>query len=175
MQNISATVFFLFITLCCYSQARKVRVQLNAQFTQTLFDRTLGNNPWSVGVGLQGDLIHESKFNPTVDLTADIYLADNKVQVVNPDETSADDLGGVVNMFAGLSYSRKKKIYYALVFGPSFSNGDAYLGAKTSLAFYFTEAQRLSGKISFINIFNRDKYFHKDFGSVSFTLGYKLY
>lgn len=175
MQYISAIFFSVFITSCCFGQATKIRVQLNTQFTGTFYDRTPGNNPWAIGLGLQGDFITKSKFNPTVDLTADIYLADDKVLVVNPDGTSPDDLGSIVNLFAGLSYNRKGKIWYAFVLGPSYSNDKAFFGIKPSVAFFFSESQRLMGKFSFINIFNRDKLSRQDFGSMSFTLGYKLY
>ena len=175
MKKIATTFLSFLVAFCCFGQAPKVRIHLNAQFTRTIYDRTIGNNPWALGLGVQGDLVNKSKFNPTFDLTADIYFADDKVQVVNSDGTSPEDLGGVVNLFAGLSYSGRGKVYYSFVLGPSYSNGKVFLGIKPSIAFYFSESQKLAGKLSFINIFDRDRLTGQDFGSLSFTLGFRLY
>ena len=52
----------------------RLSAYLQAQYNKTICDRTKGNNPWSAGLGLQAFLGGNSKFKPTAELTADIYL-----------------------------------------------------------------------------------------------------
>ena len=175
MQKLLSTLFFSFIFLLSTAQERKVSVLLNGQFTGTLYDLSAGNNPWALGVGLQGYYNNRSKFSPTIDITADIYLQDDKVLRLNPDGTFPEDLGGVLNLFGGIAYSPKSRIYFSFVMGPSIMTYRTCFGIKPSFGFYFSEKKRWTGKISYINIFNRDKESGHDFMSVSFTVGVRLY
>ncbi len=175
MLKLITTVLLSSVLLCSFGQDRKISVLLNGQFTGTIYDKTMGNNPWAMGIGVQGYLNSKSKFKPTVDITADIYLEDDKVLRENPDGTFPEDLGGVVNLFAGVSYSPKNKIYFSFVLGPGLMAGRTCFGIKPSFGFYFSESKRWTGKISYINIFNRDKESGQDFMSVSFTIGVRLY
>lgn len=175
MKRVYTTFFFLLSVICSFSQSQKVAVLLNGQFTQTIYDRTFGNNPWAPGLGIQVHLFEQEKWKPIIDLTAEIYLEDDKVLRLNDDGTSPQDLGSVINLFAGISYSPKARLSFACALGPSFSNGQTFLGIKPSVGFYFSESRRWAGKISFSNVFDRDKRSHKDFGSLSFTLGFRLY
>ena len=146
-------------------------VYLQGQFNKTIYDRTMGNNPWGMGLGLQAYLNHSSKVRPLIDFTADAYLENDKVLRLNTNGTPVDDIRGMINLFAGASYQPAKTVYLSLVTGPSFVGGQTLLGIKPSFGFYFSENQRWTGKISYINIFNRDE----DFGSVSFSLAHKIF
>ena len=150
-------------------------VYLQGQFNKTIYDRTMGNNPWGIGLGLQAYLNHSSKVRPLIDFTADAYLENDKVLRLNTNGTPVDDIRGMINLFAGASYQPAKTVYLSLVTGPSFVGGQTLLGIKPSFGFYFSENQRWTGKVSYINIFNRDKITSEDFGSVSLSLGVKLF
>lgn len=159
-----------------YSQTqRKFSAYLQGQFNKTIYDRTIGNNPWGMGLGFLLFCISTSKLKPTIDLTADVYLEDDKVYRTNIDDTEIPTVDGVVNVFAGTSFYLTKTMYLSLVTGPSFVNGQTLLGLKPSFGFYFSRNQRLAGKLSYTNIFNRDKATKEDFGSISFSLGVKLF
>jgi len=175
MFKLLAISFFSLVYSVSFAQHKQISIYLNGQFTNTLYDKTAGNNPWAVGVGVQGYFNSKSTFRPTIDATTDIYLADNKVMVINPDGTSPEDLGGVVNLFGGVSYLTKNQIYWSLVMGPSILNGRTCFGIKPSFGFYFSARERWTGKISYINIFNRDKASGHDFMSISLALGVRLY
>ena len=129
-----------------------------------------------MGNGLGPQLfLNNSKLKPTIDLTADAYLEDDKVFRTNSDETEIVDIGGMVNVFAGVSFHPINIIYLSLVTGPSFVSGQTLLGLKSSIGFYFSQNQKWTGKISFINVFNRDKTTKEDFSSISFSLGVKMF
>lgn len=176
MQKIITTFFFCFILVQSIGQApHKVSTYLLGQYNQTIYDRTTGNNPYGLGLGLQLFLNNNSNIKPTIDLTADAYLADDKVYRTNTDGTEIVAVGGMVNIFAGASFHLTKSIYLSAVAGPSFVSGRTLIGLKPSFGFFFSQDQRWTGKISYINIFNRDKTTKEDFGSISLSVGIKLF
>jgi hypothetical protein len=176
MQKFITTFLFCFILTQVIGQTqRKVSVYLQAQFNQTLYDITVPNNPMGVGFGLQAYLNNSSKIRPTIDFTADAYGPDDKVQRLYPDGTPIDGIEGMVNLFAGASYQSTNRVYLSFVAGPSFIIGQTLLGIKPSVGVYFSRTQRLTAKVSYINIFNRDKRTNEDFGALSFSLGVRLY
>ncbi|MBC6490690.1 hypothetical protein ACFSQD_00905 [Flavihumibacter stibioxidans] len=176
MQKFITTFSLCFILTQSFCQTqRKVSTYLQGQYNKTIYDRTIGNNPWGMGLGLQLFLTNNSKLKPTIDLTADAYLEDDKVFRMNSDGTEIVDIGGMVNVFAGASFYPTKTMYLSLVSGPSFVSGQTLLAMKPSFGFYFSEKQRWTGKVSYINVFNRDKKTKEDFGSISLSLGVKLF
>ena len=176
MQKFITTFFLCFILTQSFGQIqRKVSSYLQGQYNKTIYDRTVGNNPWGMGLGLQLFFNNNLNLKPTIDLTADAYLEDDKIFRTNADGTEIVDVGGMVNVFAGVSFHPTKTIYLSLVTGPSFVRGQTLLGLKPSFGFYFSQNQRWTGKISYINIFNRDKTTKEDFGTISFSLGVKLF
>jgi len=175
MQKLLPIILFCFILIQSFGQAQqKVSTYLQAQYNTTLYDRTKGNNPWGMGVGLQL-FFKSSKLRPTIDLAATAYLEDDKVFRMTQDGKPVDDIGGMVNLFAGAAYHPIQTIYLSLVAGPAYINEQVLLGVKPSFGFYFSEKQRWTGKISYINIFNRDTTSKEDFGSLSLSLGIKLF
>jgi len=175
---VSAFLFCFFLTQVFAQTKRKVSSYIFANYNNTLYDYTTGNNPWGIGLGLQAFLNNQSKFKPTIELTADTYLQDNKVLRLNPDRSIPNDdnaVEGMVNLFAGASFHPNQSVYVSFVAGPGFISGQTFLGIKPSFGFYFSKAQRWTGKISYINIFNRTKVVNDDFGSLSLSIGLKLF
>ena len=176
MQKFFTTLFCCFILTQTFGQTqRKASMYLQGQFNKTIYDRTIGNNPWGIGLGLQAFLKTSTKFKPTIDFTADAYLEDDKILRLNPDDTPIDHIGGMANLFVGASYHPTEKVYISLVTGPSFISGQTLLGIKPSFGFYFSPTQKWTGKVSYINIFNRDKRTNEDFGSLSLSVGVRLF
>lgn len=176
MQKITATILLCFILTYSFGQTqKKISTYLLTQFNTTLYDVTKGNNPWGVGLGLQTFLNNKTTFKPTIELTGDFYLEDDKVFRTNSFGSPLNDVRTMVNLFIGTSYNPTKKTYLSVVVGPSFISGQTYLGIKTSVGFYFTKLQRWTGKVSYINIFNRYMTTKEDFGSLSLAVGLKLF
>jgi hypothetical protein len=170
------TFLICFIAILTFAQSqKKVTIWLSTQFNKTIADRTIGNNPWGIGLGLQTYFNNKSKFKPTIELTGDIYLESDKIGLVNTDGSLADDVRGMVNLFFGSSYHPSNCMYVSLVVGSSFINGQTLAGLKPSFGFYFSESHRWIGKISYIHIFDRDKATKEDFSSLSFAVGLKLF
>ena len=170
------TSLLFFIVTQAFGQAEHTSsLYLEGQYNHTLSDVTKGNNPWGVGLGLQLFLRQTSKLKPTVELTADAYLMDDKVYRMHPDNTPIITVGGMVNVFAGASVHPIRNAYLSFVAGPSFVGGQTLLGLKPSLGFYFSANQKLTGKISYINILKREASAKQNFTSVSFSLGVRLY
>lgn len=175
----------LTILLCCFISTqsfaqtqRKISTYLLTQYNKTLYDYTLGNNPWGLGLGLQAFINNKTKFKPTLELTGDIYLEDDKVLRLNPDGSipqNDNDVRAMVNLFVGSSFHPTQRIYLSLIAGPSFIGGQTLFGIKPSFGFYFSKTQRWTTKVSYINIFNRTKVTKDDFSSLSLSIGVKLH
>ncbi len=178
MQKIITTFLLCSILANTFGQRqRKVSMYLLTQYNNTIYDRTVGNNPWAVGLGVQTIFNNHTKFKPVIEVTGDIYLQDDKVLRLNDDGTmpTDTDVAGMLNVFAGTSFHPTKNIYFSFVAGPGFVSGETLLGIKPSFGFYFSKTQRWTGKISYINVFNRYKATNEDFGSTSFAIGLKLF
>ena len=179
MQKIIMTFLLCLILAKTFGQSqKKISTYLFTQYNNTLYDITKGNNPWGVGLGLQTFFNNRTKFKPTIELTGDIYLEDDKVLRLNADGTvpaNYNDVRGMVNLFVGTSFNPTKNIYLSFLAGPSFISGQTMLGIKPSIGFYFSKSQKWIGKVSYINIFNRDKITKEDFGSLSLAIGLKLF
>lgn len=176
MQKVISTFLLCFILISSFGQTqKKVSTYLLTQFNTTLSDVTKGNNPWGIGLGLQTFLNNKTKFKPTIELTGDIYLYDDKVLRTDSNGTPLNDVRSMVNLFVGSSFNPTKNIYLSVVVGPSFISGQTLFGISPSFGFYFTKSQRWSGKISYINIFNRGNAIKKDFSSLSLGVGLKLF
>ena len=176
MQRFVTTFLLCFIFTHTFGQTqKKVITYLSIQYNKTIYDRTIGNNPWGIGLGLQTFFNNKTKFKPTIELTGDIYLEDDKVFRTDPIGTEIADVRGMVNLFAGTSFHPTPTIYLSFLTGPSFVGGQTLLGIKPSFGFYFSESKKWTGKISYINIFNRDKTTNEDFGSLSLAIGFKLF
>jgi hypothetical protein len=180
MSKFIIVLFLLFSVLHLSAQKQKTfNIYLLAQQNWTMYDITKGNNPSGFGLGVQAFLKTRSKFRATMEITGDIYLMDDKVgryryTDVNLYSEIIPDVPSMINLFAGASYHPSSTFYLGVAAGPGFINNKAYVGFKPSIGF-FTKNQRWTGKLSFINIFNRDFPTQSDFGSGSIAIGYRLH
>jgi len=154
---------------------RPVSLYLSTQFNSTLYDVTKGNNPWAVGLGLQAFLNISKKFKPSIELTGDAYLVNDKVLRFDSTGHELNSIDGMVNLFAGFSFNPIKPVYVSVLGGPSFLGGQTRFGIKPSVGFYFPRSQKWTAKLSYINIFNRGLSTKHDFGSLSLAVGYRLF
>ena len=176
MQKLIKTLLFCFALTPSFGQAKRAAsLYLQGQYTHTLYDVTQGNNPWGMGLGLQVFFQPSSAFRPTLDFTADAYLEDDKVARLNADETVIGDVGSMVNLFAGLSYHPATRVYLSLAGGPGFISGETRWGIKPSVGYYFSSSQRWVGRLSYINVFNGEARTRENFGSISLSLGLRLF
>jgi hypothetical protein len=176
MQKLLTTFLLCFILTNAFGQKdRSSSLYFEGQYNQTISDVTEGNNPWGMGLGLQMFFRQKSIFRPTAELTADGYLMDDKVYRMYSDGTPIRTVGGMINVFAGASVHPLKNAYVSFVVGPSFIGGQALLGLKPSVGFYFSANQKVTGKISYINVLNRETRAKQNFTSISFALGVKLH
>lgn len=179
MHKFMITYAFCFMLSPSYGQKqRSVVTYLSAQYNQTLYDYTIGNNSWGIGLGLQSFFNNRSVIKPTIELTGDIYLMDDKVFRSNPDGTfpaNGNDVRGMINLFAGISLQPAKRAFISFTGGPSFIGGQTYIGAKPSAGVFFGGSRRWMVKASYINIFNRTKSAKENFGSLSVAIACKLF
>ena len=159
-------------------QQRKPTGYLLTQYNKTLYDQTAGNNPWSIGIGFQAFLNQRATFTPTIELTADLYLANDKVSRINGDSLmprTYETVPGMTNLFIGYSFHPTSNFYLSFSGGPSLISGKILAGIKPSLCFHLSKNKKCTGKASYINVFDRHKIPKKDFVSYSLALGYKLF
>ena len=132
MQKLITTLLLCLMLTRSFSQSqRKASIYLLTQYNNTLYDYTAGNNPWGIGLGLQTFFNNKTKFKPTIELTGDVYLVDDKVFRSNPDGSfpeDGNDVRGMINLFVGSSFHPDQSVYLSLVAGPSFISGQILLG-----------------------------------------------
>lgn len=176
MKKIACLFLSCFIAMQLAAQTEKrLTTYLQVAYTNTIHDQTLGNNPWGIGLGLQTFINTKTIFKPTIEITGDIYLADDKIFRTTTDGVPLNDVGSMVNIFAGTAVNLAKNIYLSFVAGPSFAGGQTLLGIKPSVGFYFSNNHKWMGKFSYINIFNRGEIIKENFSSISVAIGTKLF
>jgi hypothetical protein len=118
MQKLITTLLLWLILAAASGQTqRNVSLYMQGQYNKTLYDVTKGNNPWGMGPGLQLFFNNSARFKPTVDITADAYLEDDKVYRLYSDGTPINELGGMINVFAGATYHPTKRVNLSFVAG----------------------------------------------------------
>ena len=176
MQKPLITLLLSFLLARSFAQTtRPVSFYLKGRYSKTLRDRTIGNNPWGIGLGFQVFLNNTSWFRPTIDLTADAYLEDDKVLRLDSNGNAINEVGGMVNLFAGASFHLAQSVYFSLVGGPSFVSQEVRLGLKPSLGYYLSKKQKCTVKISYLTIVHRDRVTNEDFSSLSLSFGVRLF
>lgn len=176
MKKLIPTFLLCFLLTQLFGQTqKKVSTYLFTEYNKTITGATLGNNPSGIGLGLQAFFNNKTKFKPTIEITGDIYLEDDKVYRTDLNGTPLNDVPGMVNVFIGSTFQPTKNFFLSFTGGPSFIGGETLFGIKPSIGFYFSKNQRWAGKVSYINIFNQDKITKEDFGSISLSVGLKLF
>ena len=176
MKKLISTFLFCFLLTQVFAQTQmKVTTYLLAQYNKTIYCATSGNNPSGIGLGLQTFFNNKTRFKPTIEITGDLYLEDDKVFRTDLNGTPLNDVPGMVNLFIGALFQPTQNFCLSFVAGPSFIGGQTLLGIKPSIEFYFSKNQRWTGKLSYINIFNQNKTTKENFGSISFAIGLKLF
>ncbi|RYE50248.1 MAG: hypothetical protein EOP48_20095 [Sphingobacteriales bacterium] len=168
--------------LYSYGQAqsnKKINGFLLAQYNRTVYDYNPEINSWGMGLTFSSQLNTNTRFKPVLEISGDIYLADDLTKQLIfpppfhdllPPDSSIDF---VVNIFGGSSYRISNKFYTTLLGGPSLIDGKIYLGVKPSVGFYFSKDQKFVGRLSFTNIFNRIH--NQDFGSIELSFGRRIF
>jgi len=145
----------------------------------TFYDRTLGNNPSGVGIGIQTMINTRSIFSPLIEINAQGALEDDDVFRLTKNGDAAPDARGIINVFAGSVLKISNHFNFSFDMGPSFINSNIYIGIKPSCDFYFSKKKRITAQVSYLNIFNRALNYEKtkkvDFGSLNLGLGIKLF
>jgi len=174
-KTITTVLLCLAYSFCLAQKHRPVSLYLSTQYNKTLYDVTMGNNPWSIGLGLQAFINISPKIKPTAELTGDAYLMNDKVLRFDSTGNVLNDIDGMVNLFAGLSFNPVKPVYISVLGGPSFVGGQTRFGIKPSVGFYFPGSRKFTAKVSYINIFNRGETTKHNFGSLSIAVGFRLF
>jgi hypothetical protein len=176
LKKTTITLLLSFVIANCFSQLHnKISSYLLAQYIHTTHDVTLGNNPW--GAGLDAIILYKNKtkFLPVIDLGAGIFLEDDKVARLDTTSKMIESIGFIGNAYIGVAIKPEKHVYVSFVAGPAFINGQALLGIKPSVGFYFSKKQRCTAAFSFATIYNRYKPASDDYKSVNIALGIRLF
>jgi len=144
------------------------------EYSQTLKDRTKENNSSAFGVGVQAVLVNQSKFSPILNISDDFVFINDKVLRTNHDGSKMETIENVLKVFVGANFNPTESFYISMAGGPSFINGETLLGIKPSIGFYFPKTKKWTAKISYINIFNRDSGEKEDYGSLNFSIGFRI-
>lgn len=179
------------LLVCCifaqlsYGQTnRKVAVYLQGHYNKTHSDITLGNNPSGFGLGAQVVYPQSAKFRLTGEVIMSTYLLDDKVErsYAYDDYDNWEQIptvNGMTNVFVGGSYYPINAISISVMSGLSSMIVDNGLqnrfGIEPAINFHFPKTQRWTASVSYLNVFDRDPVTKADFGSISCSIGIRLY
>jgi hypothetical protein len=169
----------LTITLLPATAQRQKRLSTHIEFIQqaTISDKTIKNNTWGTGLGLNSQINPGRKLSPTIDLSAFYYFSGYKLLYVNPYDTPIPAVEHLVNLFAGVTYKPGSLYYFSLVGGPSFVSDQTLLGIKPAVGFYFSPARKWKAQLAYLHIFNRgtEEWEVRNFTSLALSVGLKLF
>lgn len=177
MKKIISAIAFVLIMLPAAAQKQRT-ISAHIEFIQqrTVSDRTIDNNPWGTGLGLQIAYKPHKTISPFVHVSGLVYLGGTGAAHVDENDTYLPDVGHLVNLFAGIAYKPNSTIYFSLAGGPSYTRDQALFGIKPAMGFYFSPAQKWRAQIAYLNVFNRGiEGSEKNFASVAFSIGLKLF
>jgi hypothetical protein len=180
MKKVLMFIFICFATLHVFAQKQdKVSGYFLFDYNTTLNDRTLGNNPSGVGIGVQTMINTKSIFSPLIEINAQGALEDDDVLRLTKNGEAVPDARGIINVFAGSAVKFSNYFSFSFDMGPSFINSNTYFGIKPSCNFYFSKKKRITAQVSYLNIFNRAQNYEEtkklDFGSLNLSVGIKLF
>jgi hypothetical protein len=167
----------LLISFCQLSaqKQRLVNVYLQGQLNWPRYDISKVNNNAGFGLGAQAFLHTKSKFNATLELTADKYWGKKVLLGYRTSPFGAiPSVDGMVSLFAGTTWNPSKIFYMGIAAGPSFINGNVHAGFKPAIGL-FSRNQRWTTRLSFIHLVNRYMRTKDDFGAASFSIGYRVH
>src|SRR5690606_22901894 len=130
-------------------------------------------------LNFQSFLNTNSKFKPTLDISADFYFINEvseallippPLQDALPRDSSIDYVIGVL---AGYSYQFTDRFFATILGGMNLIDGKYYPGMKASIKYHFSTDQKFIVGVSFSNVFNRIN--KQDFGSVTLSLGRRIF
>jgi hypothetical protein len=165
----------LIISDCFCQKQHKISSFIEGQYFNTIYDKTLGNNPWGIGIGIQTFLNNNSLIHPVIEISAVTYLENDKVLRLNPNGSEIENINSMVTLFAGAGIHSGQLINFSILTGPAVINSSIYLGVKPAICVNLSKKQKTIATISYINVFNRIKNLNSDFGSISVSLGLKLF
>lgn len=175
MKKIILSLAGSFMLLAAWAQKR---VSTHIEFIQqtTIADRTIKNNPWGAGLGLQTLLNPGKKFSSMIDLSGFLYLSKVKLLYTGPADEPMPDVENMVNLFGGIVYKPNSIVYLSLAAGPSYIDEQTLFGLKPAFGFYFSPSQKWKAQVAYLNVFNRGaKGLKGDFTSVALSAGLRLF
>lgn len=166
---------FLIISLATtfegQSQSR-FSTSLEGDYDKTISDATLGNNPWSLGLGVLVCYKTKTTLKPTIELTGDLYLEDDKIQRYSTNGQALTRVNGIASCLAGTSFQLTRNFSLQFLLGPSLINGAALITIKPSASYYFASNHRWAVKVSYLNVLNRE---NQSFSSVGLSVCLRLF
>ena len=143
MKKIIILLLICFTTLHAIAQKQdKISGFFLLDYSTTMNDRTLGNNPSAVGINVQVMMKTKTAFEPLIKIAAQSSLENDDVYRLTPDGKGVPDARSIINVFAGSSFNPSKHFYLSFLLGPSFINNNTYLGIEPSIGFYFSEKKK---------------------------------
>lgn len=148
---------------------------VQAQYNQTLYDRTKGNNPWGMGLGAMVFRKASSSVRLMAELSTDYTFVDDKVLRLYQDGTPVPVVRGNISLYAGLAFRPVSRVAISFTAGPSLVSGGVFAGIRPSLLVYLSKNQKWVTRLAYTNIFNRDRRGGQDFGVVSAGVGVRVF
>jgi hypothetical protein len=163
-------VLLLLTTATCFSQTeRKLTTFASLQCNHTLHDQEPFRKIGIAGLGLQLFSGTKNLFRATLEINADLFNEHGIGPADEPTKTTTL----ISSVYVGPSFHPASKFSIAATAGSSFY-GKAHFGVRPSVGFYPCTTKRWSVKASYTNVFQQDEIQNKDFGYLSFELGFKL-
>ena len=128
--------------------ARPVSIYLMGQYNKPYFEWGIRNNPWGLGLGAETFFMIDKKFQPTIDLSGNIFIEKAKVYQPAGSTEKSPDIKSNISLLGGASIHPFRRLYFSLVAGPTIINQKIYLSSKPSIGIYLDKNRKWITKIS---------------------------
>ncbi len=174
MKHILFVIVFIAQLFIVQGQLRKkLNTHLFLQYTGTIKDPNMGNNPWSMGIGLNHTMNSRSLIKPVIVMSAHLFLASDKVFRMFPDGSEISSIYTIVDFLGGPLICASKNFQLQIPGGISFVNGIARWAIEPGINL-LSNQQKWRLQFSSKTIFNRIKGLKENYRGVAFSIGLRL-
>jgi len=153
---------------------RKISAYASLNVNLTQYDRTISNNAVGFGAGAQINMRTGAWVRPLICFSADGYGGTKELYMTAGGKPIMGK-SEVINVFAGVLVNLPKRFFASFTMGPSFIDGNTYVGIKPAIGYYCLPGRQLAARVAFTNVYQRDDISNKSFGTLVISAAVKLF
>lgn len=138
---------------------------LGAGLGLTVFDPTIGNNPWSFVAA--GEIqVGRAPFFWVSQVQGQLFLAGNKLMHLTENDEPIDPMESCWSLLTGIGYRAGERMLLQAAAGPSFLNGRTCFSIQPALGYAIGAAKNWQVQLAYFQVLNRSAQVPGDYSCV---------